>query len=93
MMQSPFPQNIGKMAAPVADNALLLEPNCMYVCMFIFLTYAEVEGAIEINSLSTVLEYDTTYILQSEGSITLGCASGDTALLLRDISCIILQNS
>ena len=50
-------------------------------------------GNHEINSLSTVLEYDTTYISQSEGCITLGCASGDTALWLRDISCIILQNS
>ena len=33
-----------RMAAPVADNALLLEPNCIYVCMFIFITYADVEG-------------------------------------------------
>ena len=30
--------------------------------------------------LSTVLEYDTTYISQSEGSITRGAAEGDTAL-------------
>ena len=32
-----------RMAAPVADNALLLEPNCIYVCMFICITYADVE--------------------------------------------------
>ena len=30
--------------------------------------------------LSTVLEYDTTYISQSEGCITRGAAEGDTAL-------------
>ena len=40
-MQSPILPNI---AVPVADNALLLEPNCMYVCMLIFITYEEVEG-------------------------------------------------
>ena len=33
-----------RMAAPVADNALLLELNCIYVFMFIFITYADVEG-------------------------------------------------
>ena len=33
-----------RMAGPVADNALLLEPNCIYVCMFIFITYADVDG-------------------------------------------------
>ena len=49
------------MAAHLADNSLLLEPNCMYVCMFIFITYAEVGGGggnHEINSLSTVSEVE-----------------------------------
>ena len=46
-----------RMAAPVADNALLLKPNCIYVSMFIFMQMSR--GNHEINSLSTVLEYDT----------------------------------
>ena len=52
---------------------------CLCVCVFY--------------QLSTVLEYDTTYISQSEGCISRGAAKCDTALWLRDIICIILQNS
>ena len=45
----------------------------MYVCSFL-LPMQMSRGNHEINSLSTVLEYDTTYISQSEGCITRGAA-------------------
>ena len=61
MMQSPIEQNV---------KSVNLKQLFEFVD-FYYLCRGRV-GNHKINSLSTVLEYDTTYISQSEGCITRG---------------------
>ena len=75
---------IGQLAYEVVLTSQnpILTSQYLYVCMYVHFYYLcrGRGGNHEINSLSTCLEYDTTYISQSEGCITRGAAEGDTAL-------------